>query len=181
MKYEDAIESAEKSLDKLRVDYVDLLLIHWPVERVPLKETLEAMDDLKSSRKTRHIGVSNFDENLLDKARKTSDHPIFSDQVKYNPFQPQRELVDYCSENGILLTAYSPLGRGRVIGNRTLKEIGEKYGKTEAQVALKWLTQQENVAAIPKASDKNHRKENLEIFDFQLNDQEMEKISKIGD
>ncbi|KXA95446.1 aldehyde oxidoreductase, partial [candidate division MSBL1 archaeon SCGC-AAA259E19] len=100
---------------------------------------------------------------------------------KYHPFHSQRKLVDYCSENDVLLTAYSPLARGRVVGNHTLGEIGEKYGKTEAQVALKWLTQQENVVAIPKASSNDHRKENLEIFDFELNDQEMEKISRIGD
>ncbi|KXA90981.1 hypothetical protein AKJ57_02955 [candidate division MSBL1 archaeon SCGC-AAA259A05] len=180
MRYEDALDSTEKSLKRLKVDYVDLLLIHWPVKGIPLKETLGAMDHLKSSDKAGLIGVSNFDADLLDKARRISNHQIFSDQVEYNPLHSQRKLVDYCSKNDILLTAYSPLAKGRVLGNSTLKEFGEKYDKTEAQVTLRWLIQQENVVAIPKASSENHRKENLDIFDFQLNPKEMEKISNIG-
>ena len=173
---DDVLSSVDRSLNKLKADYVDLLLIHWPVEDVPLEETLEAMDGLRSSGKVRNLGVSNFDVGLLEEAQELSKYPIFTDQVKYNPFEPQKQLTRYCSKNDVLLTAYTPLAKGRVARDRTLQEIGEKHGKTAAQVALRWLIQQDKVIAIPKAAGGDHRSENFDVFDFELSKDEMEEI-----
>lgn len=178
--YDEVMETFGTSLEKLQTDYVDLLLIHWPNENIPLEETLDAMNELKENGKVNHIGVSNFTVQLMKKAKKISDSPLFGNQVEYHPFLPQREVLNYCQEHDLILTAYSPLSRGKVLTNETLKKIGDKYGKTPAQVTLRWHVQQENVIAIPKAQQRHHQEENIDIFDFQLTQKEMQKISNLG-
>jgi 2,5-diketo-D-gluconate reductase B len=170
--------STRESLNKLGTDYLDLLLIHWPNTpwMAPLSETLGAMNDLVEEGLVRHIGVSNFSPSLLDKARDISSTPIFTDQVQYHPYWDQRKLLDYCRIHDVLLTAYSPLARGGVLDDPALVQIGNRYGKSPAQVALRWLVQQEGVAAIPKASSREHLEANLAVFDFELTDAEMERI-----
>lgn len=174
--HEHVISSTQKSLEKLKTDYVDLLLIHWPNNRIPVEETLSAMNELKEQGKVKNIGISNFPVKLMEKARKVSETPIICNQVEYHPFYSQEKVLNYCQENDLMLTAYSPLARGKVIGNNVLKEIAEKNGKNEAQVTLRWLIQQENVAAIPKASNNQHIKQNFNVFDFKLTENEMERI-----
>lgn len=105
-----------------------------------------------------------------------SETPILTNQVKYHPFKGQDKILEFCINNEIMLTAYSPLAKQGVIGNETLQEIGGKYDKSEAQAALRWLIQQETVTAIPKASSRTHHQENLDIFDFELTDAEMNRI-----
>jgi len=170
--------STRESLNKLGTDYLDLLLIHWPNTpwMAPLSETLGAMNDLVEEGLVRHIGVSNFSPSLLDRARDISSAPIFTDQVQYHPYWDQRKLLDYCRIHDVLLTAYSPLARGGVLDDPALVQIGNRYGKSPAQVALRWLVQQEGVAAIPKASSREHLEANLAVFDFELTDAEMERI-----
>ena len=168
-------ESAEKSLQGLRTDYVDLLLMHWPHETVPLEESLKALAELRKEGKTRHIGVSNFTVDLMEKATDFSDAPVMCNQVEYHPYLSQEPVLECCRRNGAALVAYCPLGRGRIFGDSTLQKIGEKYGKTEAQVALRWLVQQQGVAAIPRSSSQEHIRENAEIFDFCLSDEDMER------
>jgi len=170
--------STRESLNKLGTDYLDLLLIHWPNTpwMAPLSETLGAMNDLVEEGLVRQIGVSNFSPSLLDKARDISSTPIFTDQVQYHPYWDQRKLLDYCRIHDVLLTAYSPLARGGVLDDPALVQIGNRYGKSPAQVALRWLVQQEGVAAIPKASSREHLEANLAVFDFELTDAEMERI-----
>ncbi|MFB6144374.1 MAG: aldo/keto reductase [Candidatus Nanohaloarchaea archaeon] len=174
---EDVISSAEESLRKLGTDYVNLLLIHWPSENVPFRETLDAMNQLVEEGKVRNIGVSNFTPEQLEKARKISDAPLLTNQVEYHPFLDQEELLEVCRNEDMMLTAYSPLARGDVLENEVLNAIGARHDKSPAQVALRWLMQQENVAAIPKASGHEHQADNLNVFDFQLSDEEMEQIS----
>ena len=166
--------TTEASLRKLAVDTVDLLLIHWPNDRVPLEQTLAAMVELRRQGRTRQVGVSNFTPTLLRQALELA--PVFCNQVEYHPFLGQESLVELAREHDLLLTAYSPLARGRVAGDPTLREIGDSHGKTEAQVALRWLVQQPNVAAIPKASTPEHRRANFDIFDFELSAEEMRRI-----
>ncbi|SDW13091.1 Aldo/keto reductase [Haloarcula vallismortis] len=170
--------STRESLNKLGTDYLDLLLIHWPNTpwMASLSETLGAMNDLVEEGLVRHIGVSNFSPSLLDRARTMSSAPIFTDQVQYHPYWDQRKLLDYCRIHDVLLTAYSPLARGGVLDDPALVQIGNRYGKSSAQVALRWLVQQEGVAAIPKASSRKHLEANMAIFDFELTDAEMERI-----
>lgn len=177
---EDVIASVEESLRKLRTDYVDLLLIHWPSEKVPFEETLKAMNELADEGKVKNIGVSNFTVSQLEEAQKVSERPIFTNQVEYHPFLAQDELLEKCREEDIMLTAYSPLARGEVLNNETLMGIAAKHDKTPAQVALRWLTEKENVAAIPKTTSHNHQADNLNSFDFELTEEEKAKISRLA-
>ncbi|MFB6292510.1 MAG: aldo/keto reductase [Candidatus Nanohaloarchaea archaeon] len=178
--HDDVISSFQESLEKLQTDYVDLLLIHWPHESVPFRETLDAMAELVEEGSVRNIGISNFTASQIQEALDASRQKILTDQVEYHPFLSQDAALQKCREKDMMLTAYSPLARGDVMGNETLKEIGRSYGKTEAQVALRWLVQQENVAAIPKASSPEHQEDNFDIFDFELSGSEMEKVSGLA-
>lgn len=174
--HDAVLRSARESVEKLGVETVDLLLIHWPSRRVPVEETLSAMNQLQDEGLVRHVGVSNFSVEQLDDARGESTAPILTDQVRYHPYSERQSLLEYCIVNDVVLTAYSPLAKGRVTDDDTLQAIGERYDKTPAQVALRWLVQQENVVAIPKASSRSHLEENLEIFDFSLSVSEMETV-----
>jgi 2,5-diketo-D-gluconate reductase B len=173
--YEDVLASVEDSLDRLGTG-IDLLLIHAPSRTVPVEESIDAMNELQTDGTVQHIGVSNFTVSQLQDAIAASETPILTNQVEYHPFTDQSELLAFCIENDIMLTAYSPVSKGRVIGTDTLQAIGERYGKSEAQVALRWLLQQDHVTAIPKAADHQHRRENLDIFDFELTDDEMRQV-----
>lgn len=170
--------TTEASLRSLGTEYVDLLLIHWPNDDVPLEKTLDAFMALQDEGKTRHIGVSNFPPSLLERA--VQHAPVACNQVEYHPFLGQDTLRDLAAKHDLVLTAYSPLARGAVLKDETLRAIGEAHGKTPAQVALRWLVQQERVAAIPKASSAEHRAANFAIFDFELSDVEMERIHDLA-
>lgn len=177
--FRDVLQTTEGSLRDLDTPYVDLLLIHWPNEQYDLGETIEAMLVLRDQGKAINIGVSNFPINLLKKVNEEIRAPIFCDQVEYHAFFDQLDLLDYAIENDILITAYSPLAQGRVIDDPDLIELGEKYGKSPAQIALRWLIEQENVAAIPKASGRKHLESNFDIFDFFLEDEDFERIDNL--
>jgi diketogulonate reductase-like aldo/keto reductase len=177
----DVIQSCQQSLEQLQVEAVDLLLIHWPNPDIPLAETLSALNDLKSEGKTCHIGVSNFPLDLLQEAQALSQAPIFCDQVAYHIYEDRRTLVRYCQEQDILLTAYSPLAKGKVLASQEITVIAGRHGKDPAQIALRWLIQQENVAAIPKAARKGHRIANLDLFDFHLSEDEMARIFRLAE
>ena len=172
--HDDVIHSTRESLKKLQTEYLDLLLMHWPNPSVPLGETLGAMVELQEEGSVKHVGVSNFPPSMVEEA--TRHATVFCNQVEYHPYTAQDELLDQAKEMDYLLIAYSPVARGRVSNNATLKEIGEAYGKTPAQVALRWLIQQEKVAAIPKAASEDHLRSNFDIFDFELSGEETERI-----
>jgi len=177
--HEDVVTSVEESLDDLGVDSVDLLLIHWPHPRVPVAETLGAMAQLRDRGLVNHLGVSNFTRSQLASARAAVDAPIVADQVLYHPYKDQSKLREYCVDAGIALTAYSPLARGRVLDDDTLVQIGEHHDKSAAQVALRWLVQQDGVVAIPKSTSRAHLTANLAVFDFELSDGEMARIDSL--
>lgn len=169
-----AVDAAEGSLRRLGTDYVDLLLIHWPDPRTGHRRPLEALNRLQELGRARHIGVSNFTPRMTVAAREMA--PVECHQAEYHPFLSQGELLDLCREHGMMFTAYAPLAQGEVTKNRTLTEIGRRHGKSPAQVTLRWLIQQENVAAIPRSSDPDHRRQNFDICDFRLSDEEMDEI-----
>jgi 2,5-diketo-D-gluconate reductase B len=160
--------NVEQSLKRLGTDYIDLLLIHWPSRREPLAETLGAFAEAKAKGQTRFIGVSNFTVALLREAIATHHAEIVCDQVEYHPYLSQRPVQAAVAAHGLILTAYSPLARGQVAADRDLARIGQAYGKTPSQVALRWLLDQPNVAAIPKTASRDHLAENFAIFDFDL-------------
>ncbi|MFB6145670.1 MAG: aldo/keto reductase [Candidatus Nanohaloarchaea archaeon] len=176
----DVKRSFEESLEKLRTDYVDLLLIHWPHEEIPFRETLDAMAELVEEGKVRNIGISNFASDQIDEAQEVSDKDILTDQVEYHPFLSQEAVLEKVRSYDMMLTAYSPLARGDVMGNSTIKRIADDHNKTEAQVALRWLIQQDNVAAIPKAASREHQEQNFDIFDFRLSSSEMDELSSLA-
>ncbi len=169
--------SVEESLRKLQTEYVDLLLIHWPVKDVPLEATLAELFRLQHEGKTRHVGVSNFPIALLEAALKHG--PIFNNQVERHPYLAQTRLTHFCQAHGVLLTAYSPLARGKVSDDPVLTEIGAQYGKTAAQVALRWFLEQDGVAVIPKAAKRAHLEANFNIFDFSLSAEDMTRIAAL--
>ena len=170
----NVLRAIDDSLRQLQTDYVNLLLIHWPSDEVPLKETLETLMEVQKQGKTRLIGVSNFPPAMLRKAFDLA--PVVCNQVEYHPYLGQSALINIVCEHGAMLTAYSPLAQGAVEEDATLQAIGEKHSKTPSQIALRWLVQQDNVAAIPRASSHEHRVANFDIFDFSLTDDEMEQI-----
>jgi 2,5-diketo-D-gluconate reductase B len=172
--YDDVIRSTRGSLKKLQTEYVDLLLMHWPNSRVPLEETLGAMRELQVEGSVKHVGVSNFPPSMVEEA--TQHAEIFCNQVEYHPYRAQEELLEQAKEMDYLLTAYSPVAGGAAVNDATLREIGKAHGKTAAQVALRWLIQQEKVVAIPKAASEDHLRSNLDIFDFELSDEEIERV-----
>src|SRR5215207_636805 len=176
--YDRVIRKTRESLKKLRTDYVDLLLMHWPGEGVPLEETLGAMRELQEDGSVLHVGVSNFSPSLVREAAEHAE--IFCNQVQYHPYRNQKALLEQAQEMDYLLTAYTPLSRGGVQRDKTLGEIGEAHNKTATQVALRWLLQQDKVCAIPKATGEEHLRENLDVFDFELSDEEMDRIFSLG-
>lgn len=172
-------EGTEASLRRLDTDYLDLLLIHWPSDEVPLEETLGAMQAQQEQGRVRHLGVSNFPPSWFERARKLA--PVVCDQVEYHPFLSQQRLLDVVRRHGAALMAYSPLAHGEAPGeDGTLAEIGARHGKSAAQVTLRWLLQQDAVGAIPKAASREHVRENFDVFDFELDAEEMERIDGLA-
>lgn len=170
---------AEESVRKLGTE-PNLLLLHRPNAKSPLCETMGALNEIKRKGLTEHIGVSNFTAALMQQAVSLSEAPLIVNQVEYHPYLCQPTVRKDLRANGIALTAYSPLARGRVFHDSKLRRIGERYGKTAGQVALRWLVQQDGVIAIPRSSQEANAKSNLEVFDFELADSEMNEISTLA-
>ncbi|WP_312908591.1 aldo/keto reductase [Natronosalvus caseinilyticus] len=178
--FDDVIESARGSCDRLGIETIDLLLLHAPSDEVPLEITLDAMNHLQDEGVVDHIGVSNFSVPELEEAVDRSETPIVTNQVKYNPYTRQDALLEYCLEADVSLTAYSPLARGDVADDERLESIGERHGKSAAQVALRWLLQQPSVVAIPKAASREHVEANADCFDVELSEEEMREVFEIS-
>lgn len=172
---EKFIPSVEESLKKLKTDTVDLILLHWP-SKVQGEDNiaLEQLQLCKEKGYTKLTGISNFSIEQTENAAKYID--VFTNQVQYHPYKNREKLLRYLQEKGIMLTAYSPLALGKIKGDEKLIEIGKKYGKSEGQIVLRWLIQQERVSAIPKASSSINRKNNFDIFDFELDENDMKEI-----
>jgi 2,5-diketo-D-gluconate reductase B len=175
---DDVVESTHESLARLGTDYVDLLLLHWPMPLISFARTARGFERLADEGAIRHAGVSNFRTWRLKRAVKKSPVPIFADQVRLHPFYTHRKLRAYARESDTMVTAYSPLAHGALIDDEVLARIGETYDKTGPQVALRWVTGFENVVAIPKSTSEAHLRENLEIDDFTLTQRERDRISR---
>jgi 2,5-diketo-D-gluconate reductase B len=175
----DLERSVKESLAQLRLDVIDLLLIHWPNPRVPLIETLGAMAKMKREGYARAIGVSNFTVALLDLANKVSSEPLVCNQVECHPYLDQDKVIAACRKHGMAMVAYSPIARGEAKGDELLARIGQAHKKTAAQVCLRWLTQQ-GIVVIPRTSKIERLAENLAILDFDLSDAEMKEIARLA-
>ncbi len=186
LSYNGLLLAAEKSLHKLKTDYIDLYQVHWPNPKVPIDETMRAMEQLVKEGKVRYVGLSNFSVRQLQAAQAAlSENDIVSVQVEYSLFERNIEnsLLPYCESEGITTIAYSPLNQGQIASDdkeaEALEMIANRYNRSMAQVALNWLVSQPSVIAIPKATDPIHIRENASAADFELSDEDFEEINKV--
>jgi 2,5-diketo-D-gluconate reductase B len=175
----DFEQSARDSLAKLKLDSVDLLLIHWPNSSVPLKETIGALCKMKREGVARHIGVSNFNPGLIAEAVKLSTEPLVNNQIELHPYNEQSKTIAASRKAGLSVTAYSPIARGKVTRDALLARIAKAHGRTSAQICLRYLVQQD-IVVIPKTSRAERLKENAAIFDFALTPAEMKEIAELA-
>ena len=177
---EKLVAAAKRSLEDLDTDYIDLLLLHWPDDRVPLSETIPALCELQKQGLTRNIGVSNFNIANIIEAEKYADVPIVVNQVEFHPFIKQKTLQTFLNNHHILLEAYSPLARGDVFDNDIMKEIADKHNVTPAQISLAWILSDKHRIAIPKTSNPDHLQGNLAAIKVQLSADDIKKIDSLA-
>lgn len=177
----DFARSVEQSLERLQVNYADLLLVHWPsVDNVPLAETMGALAKAKRDGKTRHVGVANFNIAMAEESMRLCPEPLCVLQAEYHPYLRQAKVLDFCRRAGLIFMAYCPLARGRLFGDAVLADLAQKKGRTVAQIALRWLVQQGNIAPIPRSANAQHMAESLRVFDFTLTEEEMDRIHALA-
>lgn len=176
--YESTLQAFEDSLKCLGVDYLDLYLIHWPVKG-KYQDTWRAFEKLYKDGKIRAIGVSNFHKHHLEDLMTEAKVKPMVNQIEFHPLLTQKELHSYCKAENIQLEAWSPLAHGKLLDDPTLKQIGEKYGKTPAQVMIRWDLDHE-VVTIPKSSNPERIKQNADVFDFQLSKEDMDQIDALN-
>ena len=201
LSYEKALRQCNEILDQLQMDYIDLLLTHWPCNAnvrsakgpenvVPLEETLAAFNEIHRVGKVKHIGVSNYGIDLIKQAQEISAVPITVNQVHFHlsdrncSENVSQTLVDFCLKSNVVMTAYCPLASGwcpaagGILTHPTLTAIARNYGKTPAQVALRWIIEQ-GVTVIPRSSSQDHLRENMEIFDFELSETDTARLNTL--
>ncbi|MDW8802697.1 aldo/keto reductase [Clostridium sp. A1-XYC3] len=174
--YEKTLNAFETSLKKLQTDYLDLYLIHWP--QLLNKETWRALEKLYKEGRVRAIGVCNFKESHLRDLMEDAEIPPMVNQVEFHPYLIQNDLLDFCKDNNIQLEAWSPLMRGNILKVDLLQELAKKYGKTVSQIVLRWDLQK-GIVTIPKSTTPARIKENTDIFDFELSEEDMDKIQQL--
>ncbi|HYZ43278.1 MAG TPA: aldo/keto reductase [Xanthobacteraceae bacterium] len=179
LRADDFARSVDESLKNLGVDFVDLLLVHWPNPQIPLSEPMPALARAKRQGLTRHIGVANFNIAMLDEAIRLCPEPLVNLQAEYHAHLDQTKLTEACRRRGLIFTAYCPLGRGRLLRDPVLAEIAARKGRPLAQIALRWLVQQGNIIPIPRSSNAGRMAENLGVFDFALTEEEMKRIAAL--
>ena len=158
---------------------MDLLLIHWPNARIPLAGSVRALCEVKRAGLARHVGVANFTVRLLDEAVAAADEPIAANQCEYHPYLDQRAVLSACRRHGVAFISYCPLGKAQVLGEPAIQAIATAHGRTPAQIVLRWHLQQ-GVAAIPKSGNPRRIAENFAVFDFELAEDEMARISGLA-
>jgi len=176
--HDEALDSAAESLDRLGVDRIDLLYVHWPARSYDPAETLPALDELRDAGMIDHIGVSNFEPSHLDRARDVLDAPIFANQIECHPLLQQSALREYAAEAGIELVGYSPLARGQIFDVPEIQDIADKHETSAAQVSLAWL-REKAVTAIPKATSADHIADNWASLGLELDDADVATIDDI--
>ncbi|MEM2282648.1 MAG: aldo/keto reductase [Candidatus Hadarchaeales archaeon] len=177
--YEETLKACERTLEELDTDYLDLYLIHWPSEEVPVRETLEAMEELKKRGAVRSVGVSNFGIRELREALKVAGDLVVNNQIEFHPYLYQKEVLEFCRKHEISVTAYSPLGRKVVLQDPVVLEIARRHRKTPAQVCLRWALQK-GAAVIPKASTEQHLRENLQVFGWELPEDDIARLDSLN-
>jgi diketogulonate reductase-like aldo/keto reductase len=158
--------------------HLDLYLIHWPNPAISLRETLGAMEHLYDLGKIRNIGVSNFSAYQLSNANHITNIPIAVNQIEFHPWFQRPDLIEYCRQTDVVVEAAAPLARTEILGDDTVEELAEKYGKTPAQVVLRWAVEKD-VVVIPKSTSAEHIGENIELFDWELDESDHQRLDAI--
>jgi diketogulonate reductase-like aldo/keto reductase len=180
LKYEQVLAACEASLRRLQMDYIDLYLIHWPIAGMKLEDTFRALNKLVHDSKVEHLGVSNFDIKLLKRSQALSETAIITDQVPYSISDRsyvKNGVLEYCQQNDILLTAYSPVAQGHFRVNKTLQSIAGAHAASPYQIAIAWLAMQPRVITIPMSFNPSHIKENQDAADIVLSEAEMNELN----
>lgn len=180
LQYDQVLRACENSLSHLQMDYIDLYLIHWPQTRMKLKDTFRGLNKLMRDGKVKHLGVSNFSIKLLKEAQEQSETPIITNQVPYSLSDRsyvKNGMLEYCQQNDILLTAYSPIDEGRLRSTKVLDEIAKAHNATAYQIALAWLVSQPRVITIPMSANPKHIAENFQAAEIQLSDEEIARLT----
>jgi diketogulonate reductase-like aldo/keto reductase len=187
LKYEQVLQAAEDSLKRLRTDYIDLYLLHWPNPRVPVAVTMKAINKLIDDGMIRHFGLSNFPVRLIKEVMANTSNPIITNQVEYNLTtrnsgtynkNVEKEIIPFCLEQGISITAWRPVIKGNTeaLEHPLLASLAAKYGKTPMQIALNWLVNKRLMLAIPKMSSEKHIRENVEAIAFKMEDEDYKTL-----
>jgi 2,5-diketo-D-gluconate reductase B len=172
--------SVDASLRKLRSSYIDLLLLHWPSNGVPLADQIGGLEATVAAGKVRHIGVSNFNSALLEDAIRLSTMPLVTNQVEYHPYLQQSLLIERTRRAGMAVTAYCPMAVGRVFREPLLHELAARYRRSVAQIVLRWVVQQEGIVALSRTTNEHRVAENAAIFDFELDADDMAAIHALS-
>src|SRR5215467_9142725 len=175
----DFERSFDESLKKLKLSSVDLLLIHWPNPKVPLKDSITALCQTKRKGLAKHVGIANFTVPMIDEAVRLATEPLVTNQIEVHPYLDQTKVIAACRRHGLSVTAYCPVARGRVAGNAVLERIGKAHGKTIGQVSLRYVVQK-GAIPIPRTAKKERLAENLAIFDFALSAPEMAELDRLA-
>jgi 2,5-diketo-D-gluconate reductase B len=171
--------SVDESLRKLRLDHIDLLLLHWPNPQIPLADSIRALCEVKQRGLVRHIGLSNFTSALLEQAWRYTTEPFAAEQIEYHPYLEQGTMLGALRRRGMAIIAYCPIALGKVIGDPVIEEIAAAHDRSSVQVALRWIVQQPDLVAIPRTSKVERLAENLAVLDFALTDAEMARIGAL--
>jgi diketogulonate reductase-like aldo/keto reductase len=177
--YDSTLAAFDRSLKLLELDYIDLYLIHWPITGLR-SETWKALEKIYDNGRVRAIGVSNFTIRHLDELKETLELMPTVNQVEFSPFLYQKELMEYCKSNKIVLEAYSPLTKTKKFNHPTLITIGQKYSKSPAQILIRWGLQHE-IVSIPKSGDIKHLIDNMNVFDFSLDESDMHQLDNLNE
>ena len=183
VRYKDLLRSCENSLRRLNMDYLDLFLIHWPSSSISLRETFRGLNQLVREGRVRHVGVSNFNVDLMEQAQAESATPIFTNQDSYSladRSSVQNGVLEYCQKNDVLLTAYSPVKEGHLHDRSTVQTIAGSHAATPNQIALAWLIAQPRVITIPMSFNPEHIAENFGAEKIELTSTEIEQLSQLA-
>jgi len=176
---QDLIDSCRGSLDRLGTEYLDLYLIHRPNPTVAIEESMEGMKELVDRKLIRSVGVSNFSVSGTREAMDAAELPVCVNQIKIHPYHYPSETIQDCRDSGVVVTAYSPLDTGNIVNDDLLTEIGGHYGKSAAQVSLRWLLER-GLIVIPKASSRDHLSEDIDVLGWNLSDEDSNRIAESG-
>ncbi len=181
LQYDQVLRACENSLNHLQMDTIDLYLIHWPQSGMKLKDTFRALNKLVHNGKVKHLGVSNFSIKLIKEAQEYSETPLITNQVPYSISDRsyvKNGMLEYCQQNDILLTAYSPIDEGRLRPNKTINEIAKTHNATPYQIALAWVISQPRVITIPMSANPKHIAENFQAAEIELSDEEIARLAE---